>query len=104
TLFGHPCVPTIADLPDGVQAALIMLPAGPAVDAAEECARKGIKALVIGAQGIGETGEEGQALGGRLAEIAQTYDLAICGPNANGAANLARGLTLSFSPILMREE
>jgi len=103
-LFGWPCVPSIADLPDDVEAAIIMLPAAPAVEAAEACAQRGIRALVIGAQGIGETGAEGKALERRLAAICAEHNVALCGPNANGLANLSIGLTLSFSPILQRTE
>jgi acetate---CoA ligase (ADP-forming) len=102
-LFDWPCVPSIADLPDEVEAAIIMLKAGPAVDAAEACGRHGILAVVIGASGFGETGAAGRLLEERLLHIANQYGLALCGPNGDGIASFQTGQALCFQPILLRD-
>src|SRR4029077_12339495 len=44
--------------------------------------------------------EAGAALQGRVAESARRYDMAVCGPNAEGFACMAMGLCATFSPVL----
>ena len=99
-LMGHRCVPDIASLPDGLDAAMILLPAAQALEAAEACARKNIPGLVVIAQGFGEAGPEGRERDVRLLGLARAHGLAVCGPNTNGLANVPRGLALSIAPAL----
>ncbi len=103
TILGRPCVPRVTDLPDEVEAAIVMLPAAAAVEATEQCGERGIRAVVIGASGFGETGAEGKRLEARLLAAAERYDLSICGPNTDGAASLRTGQTLSYQPLLQRD-
>jgi acyl-CoA synthetase (NDP forming) len=99
-VLGWPSVKRVQDLPDGVDAALIVLPAAAALEAAEACAERGIRALCVVAQGFGEAGEEGRRLEARLCALAEQYGLAVCGPNSNGLSNVRAGYALSFAPIL----
>jgi acetate---CoA ligase (ADP-forming) len=101
-LMGHRCYPSIAALPDGIEIAMIIVPAAAAVDAAEELAARGVRAIVMIPQGFGEAGPQGALLDRRLqALVAQ--GVAITGPNTNGLANIASGLALSLQPILQYE-
>jgi acyl-CoA synthetase (NDP forming) len=102
-VLGHRCVPRIAELPDNVEAAIVILPAAAAVNAVEECAAKGIRAVVVGASGFGETGEEGKRLEQRLREVAEREGLALVGPNSDGVVNFHTGQTLSYQPVLLRD-
>jgi len=97
TLHGRACYHSVAELPDDVEAAMIMLPANLALDAVEACAERGIRALVVPAQGFGEAGEHERDA--KLLTLARRHGLAVCGPNTNGLANVASGLTMSFAPI-----
>ncbi|MCC0056659.1 MAG: acetate--CoA ligase family protein [Rhodobiaceae bacterium] len=99
-----PCVESIDQLPEGVEAAIILLPAAAAVEAAQVLVERGVKALVIVAQGFGESGPEGQEREARLVALAREHDVAICGPNTNGLANIANGLGLSFAPALLSDD
>jgi acyl-CoA synthetase (NDP forming) len=99
-VLGWPSVKRVQDLPDGVDAALIVLPAAAALEAAEACAARGIKALCVVAQGFGEAGEEGRRMEARLCALAAEHGLAVCGPNSNGLSNVRAGYALSFAPIL----
>jgi acyl-CoA synthetase (NDP forming) len=83
-----------------VDAAVIVLPAAGAVDAARELAAKGVRSIVIVAQGFGEAGGEGLKRDEALLDLARNQGVAIAGPNTNGLANVASGLCLSFAPIL----
>jgi acyl-CoA synthetase (NDP forming) len=101
-LFDWPCVPQVSDLPPEVEAVLIMLPAVAAVEATEECGRHGIKTVVIMSSGFAEAGDDGRALQDRLYEIAQKYEITICGPNTDGVVNYQTGQVLSHQPIMQR--
>ncbi|MCP8939972.1 acetate--CoA ligase family protein [Alsobacter sp. SYSU M60028] len=98
-IMGHPCVPTIADLPDTVEAAMLNIPAEAAIVAAEECGKKGIRSIVMVPQGFGEAGEAGKLLDRKVAALAEQYGLAIVGPNTNGLANPRSGLAMAIAPI-----
>lgn len=98
-LMGHPCVPTIADLPDHIEAAMLNIPAEAAIGAVEECAKKGIRSIVLVAQGFGEAGEAGKLLDQKVIALAKQYKLAIVGPNTNGLANPRSGLAMAIAPI-----
>lgn len=98
-LMGHPCVPSIADLPNNIEAAMLNIPAEAAIGAVEECAKKGIRSIVLVAQGFGEAGEAGKELDKKAIELARKYKLAIVGPNTNGLANPRSGLAMAIAPI-----
>lgn len=97
---GRACVPTIDDLPDGIDAAVIALPARAIVPAIEACARKGIGGAVVFAAGFAEAGEEGIAAQARMTAIACEADIAVLGPNTLGMTNFVAGNCLAFGPNL----
>jgi predicted CoA-binding protein len=51
-LDGAVCVPSAAALPDGIDLAVVAAPAGSVAGIAEECGRRGVKALVVIAAGL----------------------------------------------------
>ncbi|UAJ12593.1 acetate--CoA ligase family protein [Glacieibacterium megasporae] len=95
---GRPCVATIDDLPDEVDAAVIALPARAIVPAIEACARKGIGGAVVFAAGFAEAGAEGVAAQARMTAIAREADIAVLGPNTLGMTNFVAGNCLAFGP------
>jgi acyl-CoA synthetase (NDP forming) len=99
TMMGHPCVASVDALPDHVEAAMLNMPADAAVEALEACARKGIKAIVLVAQGFGEAGGKGVERDARVLAAAHRYGLAVNGPNTNGLANPGNGLALAIAPV-----
>lgn len=99
TMMGYPCVASVADLPDGIEAAMITVPADAALVALEDCAKKGIRAIVLVPQGFGEAGGIGKDRDRKVIELARRYGLAICGPNTNGLANPRSGMAMAIAPI-----
>ena len=97
---GRACVPTIDDLPDGIDAAVIALPAPAIVPALESFARKGLGGAVVFAAGFAEIGEEGIAVQARMTAIAREADIAVLGPNTLGMSNFVDGSCLAFGPNL----
>ena len=98
---GLQAYPSIDKVPERVDLAVLIVPARFVPDELERCGRAGVKAALILASGFAEDGNEaGAALQGRVAESARRYDMAVCGPNAEGFASLASGLCATFSPVL----
>src|SRR5919106_643599 len=98
---GLKAYPSISSLPEKVDLALIVIPAANVPDALEECGRAGIKAAYIISSGFAEErGNTGPALQQAVSRIAQTYDLAVCGPNGEGFFNAPARVVATFSPVV----
>ncbi|HEU5301885.1 MAG TPA: acetate--CoA ligase family protein [Acidimicrobiia bacterium] len=78
---GARCYRTIADAPGPVDLAVILT--GQAVDTFAEVAATGARFAVIFAAGFSETGEEGEALEARLADLVASGSTRLLGPNTN---------------------
>jgi len=101
---GLPAYPSIDKLPERVDLAVLIIPARFVPEELERCGRAGVKAALVLASGFAEdANEDGAALQARIVEAAQRYDMAVCGPNAEGFANLSLGLCATFSPVLEEE-
>lgn len=98
-MLGHKCYPSVEALPDGIEAAMIIVPAATAIDIAEQCVARGIRSLVIISQGFGEAGGEGLERDKRLLALVRDHGVAVTGPNTNGLANAGLGLVPSIAPI-----
>jgi len=94
---GRACVRTIDDLPDGVDAAMLLIPRVAIEDAVKACARKKVGAIIIFAAGFGEAGGEWKAAQDRIAAVAEEAGIALCGPNCLGVVDFLRRLPLTFS-------
>ncbi|HWP59203.1 MAG TPA: acetate--CoA ligase family protein [Candidatus Acidoferrales bacterium] len=94
---GIACYPSIADLPEVPDVAIVMVEAALVPGVAEECARQGVKALIVGAGGFSEAGPEGAARQQALARLVKEYGIRICGPNCHGVYNVGRGIPLGYN-------
>ena len=101
TVQGLKAYPSIAEVPDQVDLAVIIIPARFVPDVLEECGAAGVKAAHIITSGFAEErGGAGAGLQARLREIASKYDMAVAGPNSEGFANTRNGLCPTFSPAV----
>lgn len=96
---GVPCVPSLADVGEPVDLAVIALNAKNTVQAVRDCVAAGVKVAVLPSQGFGETGEDGRALEREILATAREGGLRIVGPNTDGAGNLATGALATIQPI-----
>src|SRR5262249_32144746 len=85
---GLRCFPSLAALPQAVDAAFIAIPAeqGPAV--LDEVGRHGIRAAFVNASGYADGGPAGRALQEKLRRVALAHDIALAGPNNMGLFNV----------------
>lgn len=92
--------PTISDIPDEVDLAVIAVP-HPFVHATvEECAAKGVRAVVVITAGFKETGAAGAAEEQRLFEVVRGAGMRMVGPNCMGIISTNPDICLdaTFSP------
>lgn len=84
-----PCVATIEELPEPVDALAVAVPAAAVPDAIEAAARRGCGGAVVVSAGFGEVAE-GRELERRLREAALAADppIPVCGPNGNGIVSV----------------
>jgi acyl-CoA synthetase (NDP forming) len=70
-VLGRPCVPTIDELPAGIDLALLLVPSNAVLEAIQACARRSVGAAVVYAAGFAELGEAGRALQDEVARVAR---------------------------------
>ena len=99
TLFERPVFSDIAEVPDPVDLAIILIPAGSVPDALEACGRRGIRAVIIGSGGFREVGEEGARLETRCMEIARSFGMRVLGPNCIGFLDTHLPIDATFLPL-----
>ncbi len=92
SILGLKCYPSLLDIPDEIDLALITTPARTLKDILKQCAEKGIAGAVVIAGGFGEQGEEGKLLEKEMVENAN--GVRIIGPNTSGMISVNKGLNL----------
>ena len=95
---GVKAYPSVDELPELVDLAILIVPAAYVPAELERCGRVGIKAAAILSSGFAEEGEAGTRMQREIAATAQRYDMAVSGPNSEGFANIAAALCANFSP------
>lgn len=79
--------PSILDIPDYVELAVIAIPAQFVLQVVEECGKKGVKGLIVISAGFSETGEAGAELEKKLVNTVRKYGMRMIGPNTLGIVN-----------------
>ena len=95
----------VADLPERVDLAFVMVPTSAVLGVLAEVADAGIRSAVLLTSGFAEVGEEGAQLERQVVALARDRGLTILGPNGNGFINAAAGITpygLPIEPPLLR--
>jgi acyl-CoA synthetase (NDP forming) len=96
---GRRCVPTIADLPRGIDAAVLIVPEAAVGDAIAGCVERGIGGVALFSAGFAETGEEGRAKQEKIAALAREAGIALEGPNCMGFSNFVDRVSVSFGAV-----
>ena len=89
--------PTIADIPDSVDLAMIILPPQPALAAIKEAIDKGIKGVVIVSAGFREVGGEGLKIENTIVALCREAGVRVVGPNCLGVINPLPNVRLNAS-------
>ena len=87
---GIPCVPSVTELPEAPDLAVVAVPAAHVVAAAEECGRRGVGSLVVITSDLAPSQESG------LLAAARRGSMRLVGPNSFGVAVPGIGLGATF--------
>ena len=99
-ILGHKAYKSVADLPEPVDLAVVVVPAAYVISTIEQCGARGIPAAVIISSGFGEEkSDEAAQRDAQLRAVAAKFGMAICGPNSEGLVNPLRPLVATFSPV-----
>jgi acetate---CoA ligase (ADP-forming) len=91
-----PTVRSVEALPDGVDLALVSLPASAVPEAVKALAGRGVKAAVILSSGFGEVDDHGVATQVDLLATARAAGLRLVGPNCMGVYSAPVGLNGTY--------
>ncbi len=95
-ILGLKCYPSVGEVPDPVDLAVIVLPAGQILQAIDDCAARGIRAVTVISGGFKELGEEGAALEKQVLALVKARGMRMIGPNCVGTMSLHSGLNTTF--------
>ncbi|MEM1871038.1 MAG: CoA-binding protein, partial [Thermofilaceae archaeon] len=84
-ILGVKCYPSILDVPEPVDLAVVTVPAKLVPQVVEECGRKGVKAVAVISSGFKEVGNI--ELEKQLVETARKHGIRILGPNIVGVCD-----------------
>ena len=98
-ILGLPVYPSIYDLPDGVDLAVIIIPANSTAMAVRECVAKGIKSIVLSAGGFSEVDTKGDRRQQELIDITKETGIRVMGPNTSGHISTPHNFTSTFFPL-----
>lgn len=91
---------SVRELPEPVDLAIIVVPKKFVLSVIDDCAARGVKAVVVISAGFAETDDEGKALQAELVEKVRGHGMRMVGPNCLGIINTDPDVRLgaSFSP------
>lgn len=95
-IAGLKCYPTVNDMPEGVDCAVLAIPRPFVLQTVRDLAERGCGAVVIYSAGFSEAGEEGMRDQLELGEISRKYGMVIEGPNCLGCTNYIARVPLTF--------
>ena len=93
--------PTVLDIPDDVDLAIICVPAAAVPEVIAQCATKQVEGIVMITAGFAEAGGEGPAVERELIRLAHRHGMRVIGPNCMGVINTAPTVSMNgtFAPV-----
>ncbi len=82
-VMGRVCVPSVAELPEAVDAVVVAIPAAGVAAAVDQAGARGCGGAVVFSAGFAEV-ESGRGYHDDLVAAARRHGLPVCGPNCNG--------------------
>lgn len=96
-LFSLKCYPSVIDLPEAPDLALVIVPAALVQGVIEECGERGVRAAAIISAGFKESGVEGYRRETELRQAAHRLGIRVLGPNCLGLADTSTPLNATFA-------
>lgn len=99
-LLGHRIFPGLLELPETVDLATILVPAGAVPGILRQCGERGIRRVVLQSAGFRELGQDRLDLEEQVVSVLREYGIRLIGPNCIGIINRANGLAIPFMPMV----
>lgn len=96
TILGLKAYPSVLDINEPVDTAIIIVPAESVPQAIEECCEKGIPYLIVETAGFAEIGEEGRRIQAYIKDIINERGCRLLGPNCSGVINTHHNMVQSI--------
>jgi acetyltransferase len=96
-ILGQKAYPSVLDVPENIDLAVIVIPYPYVPAVLEECGKKKISGVVVISAGFREAGMEGLERELELLEIAKKYQFRLIGPNCLGIIDTFTPINASFS-------
>lgn len=103
TILGLPAFQSMAEIPQHIELALIMVPASSVREAVKDCAAAGVDVAIVMSSGFGEVDPDGQIAQQELVDIARADGMRLVGPNCIGSVGGAHRVMATFSPVFSSE-
>jgi acetate---CoA ligase (ADP-forming) len=95
SVLGVRAYPTVLDVPDDVDLAVVLVPAGFVPQVLKDAGHKGCKGAIVISAGFKEIGGSGIELEHQLQAVAREYGMAVVGPNCFGVINTDKAVSLN---------
>jgi len=95
-MYGVSFYRTVQEIPFPVDLAVLIIPPRAVVSVLADCARAGVKGVVISSEGFAETGSEGARYQQEVGDILRSSGMRGFGPNTMGIVNTATGMTTAY--------
>jgi len=101
-VLGIRAYPTVADIPETPELAVIVTPAPTVPGVLRECGEAGVRGAIVISAGFKEAGPEGAALERATLEEAGRHRIRVVGPNCLGVMSPLSGLNATFAAGMAR--
>ena len=95
-ILGKRAYATVAEVPDPVELAVVVLPVTMIMETMREIGDRGIKTVVIITGGFKELGPDGAEIEKSVKKLADEYGMRVVGPNCVGTMDIRTGLNSTF--------
>ena len=96
---GWKAYPTVQEIPDELDCAIIAVPAAAVPDALAGCAEKRVPLAIVLSSGFAEYSDEGRHAQDRLVAIARSGGVRLLGPNTMGGISLDGAFSATFTSL-----
>ncbi|MBF0302999.1 MAG: CoA-binding protein, partial [Desulfamplus sp.] len=97
-ILGYKVYRSVTEIPGEVDLVVTVLPTPKmTVATVEECAKKGVKAVIIESAGFAEMGGEGKVFQQQIVDIVKKNNIRVMGPNCSGI--VSRDIVTSIYPM-----
>jgi acetyltransferase len=103
SVLGVKAYPSISDVPEKVDLAVITTPASSVQGIISQCVDMGVKGAIIISAGFKETGPEGLELEQEILSHARRGNMRIIGPNCLGVMSPISGMNATFASAMARK-